>query len=1174
MTEYLHLLLVATPESSLLYTGRYDPVLVCLSVAVAIFASYAALQVSQLVTAETGKAIRRGWLLAGGTCLGLGIWAMHFVGMLAFALPCSTSYDYKITLLSMVPGILASIMALNVISRRHLGRLQLATGGLLLGAGIGTMHYSGMSAMRLDGMIRYDLTLFLLSIVVAVLLATLALWMKFRLSSWRSGWAALAPAASAVVMGLAVAGMHYTAMAAAYFIRDGVASEAESQIGATFLACVVLIATGMIIVVTIAATYVGKPSLLSFKKSYKLVGMMIVCWNALAWLSADYFYNRYVADLYHQESAIARQQADSVAKNIEDSLQTLKGIPLIVARDEETRLVLRKFKLNPIAPAASAEQRKQLWTHDKKLAELNRTLSIVAASLKADALWLVDAEGDCIASTDADKPETAIGTNYADREYFTQAKLGKRGHQFAVSRPNASAGLFYSYPIIENGHFLGAAVVKRYISKLADWTEQAKAFISDINGVIVLASDKKLEYHTLPNAGIIDISPENRLLMYRRGDFEALQIAPWGDERFPTAVRIADSRLPIMLASKLLPEDAISVHVPRPLTELVRLNSERYWLFLLIAATGSLLIIASSAVVLYLREAHKAEADLRVAATAFESQEGMVITDSSNVILRINRAFTDITGYTSEDVVGRTLSMFDTGRHEASFYAEIWSAIRRDGSWQGEIWNRRKNGEAYPEWLTITAVKGPLGDITHYVSALTDITQRKAAEEEIRDLALYDFLTRLPNRRCLMERLQQALTASARSGRQGALLFIDLDNFKDLNDTFGHNMGDLLLQHTALRIVSCVRESDTVARLGGDEFVVMLENLSEDSTDVVEQVKVVGEKILAELKHPYLLADHQFNCTSSIGVTLFLARTESIEELLKQADLAMYQAKAAGRNTLRFFDPHMQAVVTARTALDRDLRMGLLQNQFTLCYQPQVDGTGNVTGAEALLRWQHPQRGKMPPSEFIAAAEESGLILPLGHWVLETACAQLLKWASIPELAHLSIAVNVSPRQFRQPDFVDQVLAALEISGVDARKLKLELTENLLLNDVEGTIEKMTSLKARGVEFSLDDFGTGYSSLSYLQRLPFYQLKIDQSFVRNVLTNAHDAAITRTIVALAQSMGLTVIAEGIETEQQRDFLAGQGCSAFQGYLFGRPTPPELFDQFLSLDAKVQTLRVV
>ncbi len=558
----------------------------------------------------------------------------------------------------------------------------------------------------------------------------------------------------------------------------------------------------------------------------------------------------------------------------------------------------------------------------------------------------------------------------------------------------------------------------------------------------------------------------------------------------------------------------------------------------------------------------RSDAQLRIAATAFESQEGMLITDANDVILQVNRAFTNITGYTDEEVVGQTSRLLRSDRQSPDFYAEMWALIKDTGGWQGEIWGRRKNGEIYPKWLSITAVKSDDGVVTHYVDTEIDITARKAAENEITHLAFYDHLTRLPNRRLLLDRLQQALTASTRTTHRGAVLLIDLDNFKTLNDTRGHDKGDLLLQQVAQRLVTCVREGDTVARLGGDEFVVLLEGLGEHPDEAATQTEAVGEKILATLNQPYRLAGYEIRSTPSIGVTLFSGHQTSIDELLKQADLAMYQSKTAGRNTLRFFDPAMQAMVTEHAALEVDLREAVKQGQFTLHYQAQVVGDGRLTGAEALVRWQHPQRGLVSPAAFIPLAEETGLILPLGHWVLETACAQLATWARQPNTAQLFLAVNVSANQLHQADFVDQVLAVLSSTGANPKRLKLELTESLLVSDVENTIAKMAALKAHGVGFSLDDFGTGYSSLSYLKRLPLDQLKIDQGFVRDILIDPNDAAIAKMIIALAESMGLTVLAEGVETEAQRAFVARLGCHAYQGYLFSRPLPLDEFEVFL------------
>jgi diguanylate cyclase (GGDEF)-like protein/PAS domain S-box-containing protein len=560
----------------------------------------------------------------------------------------------------------------------------------------------------------------------------------------------------------------------------------------------------------------------------------------------------------------------------------------------------------------------------------------------------------------------------------------------------------------------------------------------------------------------------------------------------------------------------------------------------------------------------EAEARLRVAAIAFESQESMMVTDARGAILRVNRAFTEITGYGAQEVLGRNPRLLRSGRHDAGFYRALWGSVALLGSWSGEVWNRRKSGEIFPEWVTITAVRDEAGHAAHYVCAATDMTLRKDAEDQIRNLAFYDPLTHLPNRRLLLDRLAMALASGARNARRGALLFVDLDHFKMLNDTLGHVSGDLLLEQVARRLCACVREGDTVARLGGDEFVVMLGDLSENEVEAATQAETTGGQILDSLNRVYQLGQHSHHSTPSIGVTLFGGeRQENVEEPLKRADLAMYQAKAAGRNTLRFFDPQMQAVVIARATLELELREALEQHRFVLHYQAQVAGhPEKVTGVEALVRWVHPQRGLLSPGEFIPLAEETGVILPLGQMVLELACAQLAEWAGLAELAQLTIAVNVSARQFHQDDFVERVLGALQQAGANPQRLKLELTESVLVANVEQTTAKMNVLKALGVGFSLDDFGTGYSSLSYLKRLPLDQLKIDQGFVRDILSDGNDAAIARMVIVLAESLGLTVIAEGVETAAQRDFLASQGCHAYQGFLFARPLPSAEFEQYL------------
>jgi diguanylate cyclase (GGDEF)-like protein len=447
-----------------------------------------------------------------------------------------------------------------------------------------------------------------------------------------------------------------------------------------------------------------------------------------------------------------------------------------------------------------------------------------------------------------------------------------------------------------------------------------------------------------------------------------------------------------------------------------------------------------------------------------------------------------------------------------------------------------------------------------------ELQQLQAAHDEIRNLAFFDPLTGLPNRRLLLDRLQQTLAAGVRSNRKRALLFVDLDDFKTLNDTLGHHIGDLLLQEVARRILASIRETDTVARLGGDEFVVLLQELSEQPEDAAAQAKIVAEKILATLHEPYRLDSRECRSSSSIGITVFGTSQDSTHEVLQQADIAMYQAKAAGRNTLHFFAPALQTAVNARAEMEEDLRQAIQRKDFRVYYQPQVD-RGVLVGAEALIRWIHPKRGFLSPEEFIPLAEQTGLILPMGDWVLETACQQIAVWAARTSTAHLTLAVNISARQLLNPDFVKNVLATLLRTGANPRRLKLELTESMFVNDLEGVVGKMTELRAHGLRFSLDDFGMGYSSLGYLRRLPLDQLKIDQEFVRDILVDASSSAIAQSIISLSKAMGLSVIAEGVETEGQRDFLARLGCHSFQGFLFSAPVPVEEFQLLLTGLAK-------
>ncbi len=565
-------------------------------------------------------------------------------------------------------------------------------------------------------------------------------------------------------------------------------------------------------------------------------------------------------------------------------------------------------------------------------------------------------------------------------------------------------------------------------------------------------------------------------------------------------------------------------------------------------------------------ERHQAEEQLRLLESGIARLNDIVIITEAGPfsapgprIVFVNEAFERRTGYRKEEVIGRTPRLLQGANTQRDQLDRIRAALEQWQRVRVDLINYTKAGEPYWVDLDVSPVWDKERRLTHWVAVGRDITERKIAEERIQYLAFYDPLTELPNRALLMERLQEAV---ADRSRRGALMFIDLDNFKVLNDTLGHQKGDVLLQQVARRLRSCVARGDLVARLGGDEFVVLLEDRPEKPLDPATAARAVSERVLASLGEPHVLPGFVHHSTCSIGVTLFGGEPSTLSELLKQADLAMYEAKSAGRNTVRFFDPGMQVAATASASLAADLRQAFRDRRLQIDYQPQVGADGRMIGVEALLRWHDPARGTVQPADFIPNAEESALIVPIGRWVLDAACEQLAAWARRPERAHLGIAINVSVRQFRHPDFVDEVMAAIRRFGIQPSKLKLELTESLLADGIEVTVAKMGNLKDMGVTLSLDDFGIGYSSLAYLKRLPLDQLKIDRAFVKDVLTDANDAAIVRTIIGLAHSLGLDVIAEGVETEAQREFLAREGCRQYQGYLFCRPLPIGELEAFM------------
>ena len=552
------------------------------------------------------------------------------------------------------------------------------------------------------------------------------------------------------------------------------------------------------------------------------------------------------------------------------------------------------------------------------------------------------------------------------------------------------------------------------------------------------------------------------------------------------------------------------------------------------------------------------EAERGLSAAVFEnSSDAIMVSDHDNRVISVNPAFCEITGYLREEVIGKNPGMLSAGRQPREFYQEMWNCLRGSGRWDGEIWNRRKSGEIYPEWLSISTVKNQQGETTHYVGIFSDITERKQAEERVRHLAHYDALTDLPNRTLFHDRLQQALIQAQRSHDQVAVMFIDLDRFKIINDTLGHNVGDLLLQAVAQRLTNCVRQGDTVCRQGGDEFVILLPQISH-----AEDAALVAQKILESVNRPFVLDGHELHIGASIGISFFPADGVDTETLMKNADVAMYRAKELGRNNYQFYLSDMNARSFERLALETSLRRAVEHDELDVYYQPLMDAHSNkLVGMEALVRWHHPDLGLVNPAQFIPLAEETGMIIPIGAWVLRHACMQAREWHKQGHGA-LRVSVNLSARQFRQTDFAGSVRRILDETGFDPHYLELEVTESLLMHNIEENIVVLNELKAMGISIAVDDFGTGYSSLSYLKRLPIDTLKIDRSFVNDVNSNHDDAAIVDAIISLAQSLTLKVIAEGVETSDQQNFLESHQCDEMQGFLFSRPVPAAEFTALL------------
>ncbi len=956
--------------------------LIALSVLIAVIGSYTALTHARRMRENSGRTATI-WMLAGGATLGVAIWSMHFVGMLAFHLPIPVGYDPLLTLLSLLPAVIAALLGFHVLREQHISTRRILISGLLMGIGISAMHYLGMAALKMSPGITYDPRVFALSVAIAIVASWCALLIMYRED--RIKLAALPRSLlGALMMGLAISAMHYTAMLGMHIPEGGMCLTDALRI---------------------------EPQIMA----------MMLTTTALVWFGGGL-----LASLFDQR--MARKNA-------------------------------------------------------QELADLER----------AHGALLMHSE------------QVSQGMIAALRESEDRLRMTLQNAPDAV-------------------------------------------FITEKNGRIVYVNDNVLallgyDRDELYKMTVFDLVPEEWRESYAQG----------GNKIISTKARVV---FEIRLVTKE------GIRIPMELNAVLLPNGRLY---------GSCRDIRER------KAAHKAlqQSQEHLQRMMDSISEGMYGVDTRGNCTFVNAAFLRILGFDSADeVMGKHVHSLihhshADGRPYPASECLMYQAFRLNQTVNTDkevFWRKDGVAVAVEYWAQPITKEG---EVIGAVATFLDITERKEKEQYIHQLAFYDVLTKLPNRRLLMERAQQALAVSARNGRYGALMLLDLDNFKNLNDTKGHDIGDLLLCEVAQRLLSAMREGDTVARLGGDEFVVVLEGLSTLAAEAANHAEAVAEKIRASLSEPYQLQENRYQTSPSIGVVMFRGHQDSIETLFKCADISMYQAKQAGRNTIRFYDPQMQAAINERIALETELEMAIEQAQLRLYYQIQVDTLRRPLGAEVLMRWEHPQRGLVSPAQFIPLAEETGLIIPMGLWALRTACQQLKKWQHDALTCDLTLAVNVSARQFRKADFVDQVRLVLLESGAKPSHLKLELTESTVLDNVEDTIAKMRELKLLGISFSMDDFGTGYSSLQYLKRLPLDQIKIDQSFVRDITVDPNDAAIVQTIIAMTEALGLNVIAEGVETREQQAFLELRGCHAFQGYLFGKPMPLENFEELVGLVAPVQ-----
>ncbi|BCM24715.1 EAL domain-containing protein [Methyloradius palustris] len=1091
-------------DTGTLYAVSIQPVLVCISILVAVIGVYMALKVIPRIQIAETKAFKVFWILVGALTMGISVWSMHFTGMLALKLPCGVSYEPLTTLASMIPAVLASAVALVFIARKNSSNLSLFGSSTLLGAGIGAMHYSGMAAMRLPGYVSYNPYLFSLSIVVAILLAFIALECRARLSNFAKSRDLVA----ALIMGAAISGMHYTATSAAYFIKSDIPLPARlDYLSTTYLAVIVIMV--LLLLAALIVTSVTAYRYMSIAKreerwrfALEAVDHAVWDWNIAI---DEVTYSNQLAEKYGIPSSRLKNPVDSIKAFIhpDDYQNTIQKMQDYVAGNIGTYEAEYRSKVNSgeylwvlsrgmvIDRNEDGKPTRIVGTHtditQKRRAQMRETARNHILELLANGAPLNNILQVLVNSVEQQNPDMICSIILIDHTGL---------HMRTAAAPSLPA--FYSQAI--DGLAIGVGV--------------GCCGTACYTGERVIAENIQTHPYW-----------EN----YKEIGKKANLGACWSE--------------PIKSATgKVLGSFAIYHHEP---------STPKEADIQLIEQNANLAGIAI--------EKTLAKEQLELASLVYQNaSEGMLVTDANKNIVAINAAFTEITGYSEDITLGENPRILSSGKHDAAFFDKINAALKANGRWKGELWNRHKNGQEYLILMSIDIIHDSQGNIERYVSLFSDITEKKKSEELIWQQANFDTLTQLPNRRLFREKMEHEIIRSQRDGLPMAILFIDLDRFKEVNDTLGHGMGDILLIEAAKRIKNAVRESDTVARLGGDEFTIILSDLHDHTN-----VERIAHNILHSLSQPFALSDDMSYVSGSIGITFYPDDATDIDNLLKNADQAMYAAKENGRNRFHYFTADMQKSAQSRIRLANDLRVALARNELLLHYQPIVElATGNIFKAEALIRWQHPKHGLISPAEFIPIAEDTGLIVEIGDWVFAEAAKQAALWRALHD-PEFQISINKSPVQFRNngETSVDWIAQLIELD-LPGQGIVVEITEGLLLDAASDVTTRLLQYRDAGIQVAIDDFGTGYSSLSYLKKFDIDYLKIDQSFVRNLKLNSNDMALCEAIIVMAHKLGIKVIAEGIETEDQRKLLIQAGCDFGQGYLFSRPVIASSFDALL------------